>query len=180
MGVISAVGGFVAQVVRGINQGGLVIAGAAMVFMTLGISYEVVARHFFNAPTRWAFEGSEIALTVSVFLAAGYILERERHVRMDLLTSRLRERGRNALFLAVYPLGLVFSALLLYTGYSGVKWSIDLGARTFIMGIPIAIPQAMVPIGGFLLSITLIYRWFQLLAAVRGRGGAAPPGPGPH
>ncbi len=179
MGVISAVGDFLARVVRAINRGGLVIAGAGMVFMALGVSYEVVSRHFFNAPTKWVFEGGEIALTVSVFLAAGYILERDRHVRMDLLTGRLREKVRNTLFLVVYPLGLAFSLLLLSTGYSGMKWSIDLGARTFIMGIPIAIPQALVPIGGFLLSITFIYRWFQLLAVIRGRG-AAPPEQGQH
>ncbi len=180
MGVISAVGEFLARAVRTLNRAGAVIAGAAMVFMALGVSYEVVSRHFFNAPTKWVFEGGEIALTVSVFLAAGYILERERHVRMDLLTGRLREKVRNTLFLAVYPMGLAFSLLLLSTGYSGVKWSIDLGARTFIMGIPIAIPQAMVPIGGFLLSITFIYRWFQLLAAVRGRDSTAPSEPGQH
>jgi TRAP-type C4-dicarboxylate transport system permease small subunit len=174
------VGEFLARVVLALNRAGLVLAGAAMVFMALGITFEVVSRHFFNAPTKWAFEGGEIALTVSVFLAAGFILERERHVRMDLLTGRLREKVRNVLFLAVYPLGLVFSLLLFSTGVSGVKWSLDLGARTFIMGIPIAIPQAMVPIGGFLLSITFIYRWFQLLAAVRGRGGTATSEPGRH
>lgn len=174
MRAINATGEFLARVVRAVNRGGLVIAGASMVFMTLGITFEVISRHFFNAPTRWAFEGGEIALTVSIFLAAGYILEHERHVRMDLLTGRLKVRVRNILFLFVYPLGLVFALFLLYTGYSAVKWSIDLGARTFILGIPIAIPQAVVPIGGFLLSITFIYRWFQLLAAVRGRVGPGP------
>ena len=173
MGAIAAIGGLLGLVVRGINRAGLVIAGAAMVFMTLGITFEVIARYFFRSPTRWAFEGSEIALTVAVFLAAGYVLEKERHVRMDLFTGRLSEKWRNSLSLAVYPLGMVFSSMLLIKGYSGVKWSMDLGAGTPILNLPEAFPQAMVPIGGLLLSITFIYRWFQLLAAVRGHGDAS-------
>lgn len=180
MSFVSTTGGVLGRVVRVMNRAGLVLACGALVFQTLSISYEVVARYFFNSPTKWAFEGSQIALAFSIFLAAGYILERERHVRMDLLTGRLKEKARSALFLAVYPMGLAYAAVIFYSSVLGVKWSLDIGARTVVLGLPRAFPGSVLAAGGLLLCLSFALRWVQLLLVVLGRGSAHSSGEGGH
>jgi TRAP-type C4-dicarboxylate transport system permease small subunit len=83
----------------------------ALAALLLILLHEVVARYAFNAPSVW---GSDLAslLTASVFLlGAADTLRTGGHVRIDVLSSRLRLRTAHLLQAAALAL-LVLPALL--------------------------------------------------------------------
>src|SRR5680860_544067 len=71
----------------------LAIAASSLVFIMVAvISYEVVARYFFDAPTVWALELSTLLLGPYFLLAGPYFLHTAGHVNVDILYSKLSPR----------------------------------------------------------------------------------------
>ena len=65
-----------------------------LVVLVLIVSYEVMARYVFGAPTRWSYE-TDMMLSGTVYaLAWAYALRHKAHVRIDLFYSRLSPRGK--------------------------------------------------------------------------------------
>jgi len=75
-------------IVRLIERFSMMIGTIGAWFMAplvLSMVYEVLARHFFNAPTFWAYEvGYMLAGTVYMF-GMGYCLRQGGHIRVDFL-----------------------------------------------------------------------------------------------
>jgi TRAP-type mannitol/chloroaromatic compound transport system permease small subunit len=51
--------------------------------LMLGISYEVIARYLFNAPTIWAFDIAYMTYGTLFMLGAAYALHKGAHIRTD-------------------------------------------------------------------------------------------------
>ena len=58
---------------------------------------EVFLRTFFNRPQEWVMELSEYALLYITFLSAAFVLKKEGHIVVDLVTCRLNVKKRNFL-----------------------------------------------------------------------------------
>jgi len=65
-----------------------VLAVAAIVAMTLGISTEVIMRIFGLPSIVGLIELTEYGLFISTFFAAPYLLRKNEHIRVDILMSR--------------------------------------------------------------------------------------------
>ncbi len=63
--------------------------------MTIAVTWEVVARHFFRAPTIWAFDVVYMLYGTHFMLGTAYTLMRIGHVRTDMLYSRWSIRRQN-------------------------------------------------------------------------------------
>ena len=63
--------------------------------MTLAVTYEVVARHFFRAPTIWAFDVTYMLYGTHFMLGTAYTLMRIGHVRTDMLYQNWSIRRQN-------------------------------------------------------------------------------------
>ena len=63
--------------------------------MTLAVTYEVVARHFFRAPTIWAFDVTYMLYGTHFMLGTAYTLMRIGHVRTDMLYQNWSIRCQN-------------------------------------------------------------------------------------
>src|SRR5215510_15192497 len=63
--------------------------------MTLAVTWEVVARHFFRAPTIWAFDVTYILYGTHFMLGTAYTLMRIGHVRTDMLYQKWSIRRQN-------------------------------------------------------------------------------------
>jgi len=100
--------------------------GILFVVMTLIMSYEVVARFVFNAPTIWAWDVNTQLLCFIVILSGGYTLAHKGHVRMDMFTSRWSARRRAWVDLATSFLPLIFCGLLLIESYELAAESVAL------------------------------------------------------
>ena len=79
------------------------------------ISYEVVARFVFNAPTIWAGDVTTIVYGILVSLVGGYALLHDGHVRVDILFERLTPRGKAAMDVITAPLAFIFAVSLLWS-----------------------------------------------------------------
>lgn len=95
--------------------------------MTIAVTWEVIARHFFRAPTIWAFDVTYMMYGTHFMLGTAYTLMRVGHVRTDMLYQNWSIRRQNAIDLIGYVF-FFFPAMVffLYYGYqeSSHSWSI--------------------------------------------------------
>ncbi|RIA47670.1 TRAP transporter small permease subunit [Dichotomicrobium thermohalophilum] len=77
-------------------------AALVVIPLALGVSYEVFARYFFGAPTIWAFELGYTLMGVHFLLGGALTLQKQAHVRIDLIYARLSPRMRAVLDLTLY------------------------------------------------------------------------------
>ena len=64
--------------------------------LILVMSYEMVVRRLLNAPTLWAFDVSYMLSGVIFVAAMAFTLQRNEHVRIDFLSTRLPIRLQHA------------------------------------------------------------------------------------
>lgn len=77
--------------------------------LILTLTYEVVARYFFGAPTQWSFNLTYFISSFFLMLSMGYTWQCGEHVSVDLISSRLPRRAA-AVLNVVFILGLFFLA----------------------------------------------------------------------
>ena len=90
--------------------------------LVLVASFDAIARHFFNAPTIWAYDTITMAGGVIYMLGASYAYRFDGHTRVDLFYQYLSERSR-AVVNVVAALVLFFplmGAML----YMAIKWTV--------------------------------------------------------
>jgi len=64
-------------------------AGWVVVLMMLTISYDVIMRYLFDAPTTWSFEVNRYMLIMVVFIGGGWSLPSGGHVSVDIFTENI-------------------------------------------------------------------------------------------
>ena len=80
--------------------------------MVLGLTYEVVARYWFHAPTIWAFDMTYMLYGSLFMLGAAYALLKGGHIRTDMFYEKYSNRGKGMVDAAAY-LFFFFPGLLL-------------------------------------------------------------------
>lgn len=65
--------------------------------LILTITFEVICRYGFNAPTVWAYDMAYMIGGSMMALGMGYVLQERGHVRVDILYDRLPMRVRRLL-----------------------------------------------------------------------------------
>jgi TRAP-type mannitol/chloroaromatic compound transport system permease small subunit len=73
-----------------------------MLFLVAIITYEVVARYFFRAPTVWVYESSTMANGSAFMLGCAYALYKGAHVRTDIFWDNYSQRTRGIVDLVSY------------------------------------------------------------------------------
>ncbi|MDJ0972279.1 MAG: TRAP transporter small permease, partial [Kiloniellales bacterium] len=129
---------------------------AAWMFFLTGamITYEVLARYLFNAPTIWAAELSQLLLLWGSFIAMATLLRQRAHIRITLLTARLGDRGRQVCeaFALVFIAG--FSAVAAWHGWFIAYDSFERGRSTGTMlNIPNWWSEMVIPFGFLVLLL---------------------------
>ena len=120
------------------------------------VCWEIVARYVFNAPTLWANEGMVMLSGFMYVLAGGYAQLHKRHVRIDLLYSRLSEKGQAVCDALAYLFFLVYAYALIWHGAVFALESISLQETTGTPWNPIVYPiKIAVPVGASLLFLQM-------------------------
>lgn len=100
-----------------------------IVAMTAMVSYEVVARYLFRAPTHWTSEVATTTMIWLTFLAMGYCL-RERHlIRITAIIGQLPPAGRKAAEALSLVAVLTFSVIAVWISTVAILDSIAFGRR---------------------------------------------------
>lgn len=135
-------------------------AWLAAILLTLSgimLTYEVVARYFFNAPTIWAAELSQMCLIWACPVAMGWALSHRRHIRVTAVTDLLPPRGKQATEILSLLVILTFSVVVTIYGYDIFLDSFERGRTTGTMlDLPAWMPEAAVPAGFALLTLSCL------------------------
>lgn len=107
------------------------LVALSMLFLMAIITYEVVMRYFFRAPTVWAFEASFMTNGSAFMLGCAYALLKGAHVRTDIFWENFPERRKGIIDLFSY-LVLFFPTMifLMVVGIDGALHSYSVGERS--------------------------------------------------
>jgi TRAP-type mannitol/chloroaromatic compound transport system permease small subunit len=126
----------------------------SILVLTLVISYEVLVRYAFRAPTRWAFDASYMLYGLLFMTAGAYTLSRNGHVRADFLYRNFSPRKQAAIDLALYVLFFFPGILaLILAGWGFVRLSYIIQDHSpFSPRGPLMWPfKALIPVVGVLM-----------------------------
>lgn len=139
--------------------------------MGVAVAYEILARTVLGEPTVWSQEISIYLLIAVAFLGLAPTLASDEHIRIDLFTRRLGSRVSRALRAAAMLAIATYAAVAAYGGIEIVRHSVRFGRRSLtLLGVPVWIPQMLVPIGMALLCLVALAGFWALLT------GEEPPG----
>ena len=135
----------------------------ALLLVLIG-SFETIARHFFNAPTIWAYDSMCMAGGVIYMLGASYNYLHDSHTRVDLFYSQASPR-KQAMIDVVGAL-ILFFPLMIIMFKLAVTWAIKAWKINEVMfnsfWYPPAAPYRTVfAIGLFLLILQGIARFIR-------------------
>ncbi len=151
-----------------IHSVGIILASISLTLMTLVVCYEVVLRYVFNNPTTWGLDMAEFGMVACGFLGASYVLARGRHVRVELLISRLRPKPRLVLEFLSSIIMLIYFMVLLWQGWAMTWRSYTLNWYTpDLAEIPIWPAQSIIPFSAFLLCLAVIDQIVSYIRAWR-------------
>jgi TRAP-type mannitol/chloroaromatic compound transport system permease small subunit len=88
--------------------------------LVLAVSYEVMARYVFNAPTIWAYDVSYMLYATIFMLGAAYALHKGAHIRTDFFFEKWSIRTRGVIDSVAYIV-FFFPALALFLYVSGAE-----------------------------------------------------------
>jgi C4-dicarboxylate transporter DctQ subunit len=140
--------------VIGVLSGVLLVASVALNFAN------VVGRYFFNASIPWAEEAMLFLMVGCVFLGNGVVAWSGRQIRMDVVVRMLPPKVREALDLFSELVFLITAVTIVIFAWPVVRDLAEFDQRSQAADFPLAIPQAMVPIGlsimAFLVAVRLL------------------------
>lgn len=138
--------------------------------MTFGISYEVVVRYAFRAPTPWAFDLSYMLYGTLFMMAGAYTLSRDAHVRGDFIYRLWKPRTQASVELVLYFLFFFPGVLaLVFAGwkYASRSWSYLEVSSNSPAGIPIYQFKSVIVAAGILLFLQGIAQVFRCIICLR-------------
>ena len=149
---------------------------ATGLFFIIGlmISYEVIARYVFFAPTTWAEEGARLLQLWATYLAMGYVLRRNGLIRITVLTEMIGPTVRKYLEILSLVWILIFCVFAFWLGIEVVVESIQTGRATATMNqVPKFWTESAIPVGFFVLILQALAQiWRQIRNEVDNSGHA--------
>jgi TRAP-type mannitol/chloroaromatic compound transport system permease small subunit len=149
------------------------LAGWFIVPITLAVSYEVVARYVFHAPTKWTYEVGYQLYGAQFMLAAAYTLLKGGHIRTDVLYERWSP-GTRATVDGVCYLLFFFPGMLciLYAGAVETRHAWEIGERTGLrllgVSVPMYVLKGVIPLTAVLLLLQGVAEAIRCLRTLRG------------
>lgn len=89
------------QIIDTIVEKQAIASSMLMILLVVLLTYEVVLRYFFNAPTIWGLELTTFIYGVHFVMGFGYTEFFDGHVRVDLFSSRLPRKVQDILVIAL-------------------------------------------------------------------------------
>ncbi len=140
--------------------------------MVLSLTWEVVARYLFNAPTAWAYDMTFMLYGTFFMVGAAFTLQRKGHIRTDSYYGEWSPRRQATVDLVCYALMfLPFAGVFLFYGW-GYFLKAFVTRETFVSSpwSPITWPfKLMMPLAGLLLLVQGASEVLKCLHAIRFR-----------
>jgi TRAP-type mannitol/chloroaromatic compound transport system permease small subunit len=140
------------------------------VILTLGISYEVVVRYAFNAPTTWSFDLGYMMYGALFFMAGAYTLARGGHVRADIFYRLWAPRTQAKMDLLLYFVFFFPGIVALVwagTEHAEESWRYREVSVFSPTGVPVYPLKTLLPVGAVLLFLQGVAEVFRCVRCIR-------------
>ena len=140
---------------------------AAWLFALSGamLSYEVVARYFFLAPTKWAAELSQLCLIYGTLLSMSWLLQHRRHIQINAVTTRLPDGVHRITALVTMIILIVFCIYVTAYGWMIFEDSFERGRTTgSLLDLPSWIAELPVPVFFAVLGVQAVIEIWKLIS----------------
>jgi C4-dicarboxylate transporter, DctQ subunit len=155
----------------------LAVAGCLLLlFITFSIAYSIFARPL-NLPSLiWVVQFNEYALLWITFLGTGWLLSRDKHVSIQILTHRLGKKMNKRLALIHNIIGTALCGILCWYGAQTtvdhfIRKVVDVQSIDILKGFVIMV----IPLGFFLLTLQFLRKIIVLLSAKEKEGAEKHP-----
>lgn len=129
---------------------------------------EVVLRYFFNSPTIWVNESTQLLFGAYAVLSGGYVLRWDGHVNVDFLYGRFSSRGKAIADIATSFLLFVFVGSMLYYGCLMAFASLSRLEHSHTAWNPPLYPfKLMIPLGALLVLLQGIAKLLRDILRLR-------------
>ena len=148
------------------------VSAAFVVTMTVTVLYDVFARLLFHAPTIWVIDINEYLLVYLTFVPAAWILMNDHHVKVEIVTARLRPAAQRRLRMVTDILGLIYCVVLAWQSWAVAWHAFENGYRfSTALNLPKFPALVIIPIGAAWLGLAFAIR---ILTASRADTTTAP------
>ncbi len=142
----------------------------SILIMTLGVSYEIIMRKFFNAPTSWAFDVGNIMYGALFMMGGAYTLSRDAHVRGDFIYRLWKPRTQATVEFILY-IFFFFPGVtaLIFAGWKYASRAMRTGEVSIFSParIPVYQFKALIVAAGLLLFIQGIAQMMRCIICIR-------------
>lgn len=141
-----------------LSNGALLIAGIMLLAMGINVTYGVLTRYVFDAPSIVAIEMTKILMIPALVLAVSYVQRNGRHLKVDFLSMRFQQAIQHILLEIVVPImGLFVGYVLVWKGWDSAMYSFQIHETSFaVWEEPLWPVRMTIPIGYGLLCIVMI------------------------
>uniref|UniRef100_A0A7C5RF69 TRAP transporter small permease subunit n=1 Tax=Thermus caliditerrae TaxID=1330700 RepID=A0A7C5RF69_9DEIN len=164
-----------AEVLKAIDLINTTISRFSSIFLVLlvfTLTYEVGMRYVLKNPTLWSYDMSYMLTSLFLVLSMGHVLQRDEHVRVDLLARYLPLRWAAALEAFLYLVLLfpfLYVLLAVMPGHVLNSWRIGERYTAGTWLPPIYPFKTWVMVGMFLLALQALAQFLRaLILALRG------------
>jgi TRAP-type C4-dicarboxylate transport system permease small subunit len=133
-------------------SGVMLVASVALNFAN------VIGRYFFSVSIPWAEEAMLFLMVGCVFLGNGVVAWSGRQIRMDIIVSRLPPKVREALDLFSELVLIATTVTIVIFAWPVIRDLAAFDQRSQAADFPLAIPQALVPIGLAIMALLVAVR----------------------
>ncbi len=142
------------KVIDGLSEIAGKLSAWALFAVGLFITFEVVMRYAFNAPTIWVDEVSRVLQVWVVYLAAAYVLKHREMVTIDLILRNPNTLRRKVAGTVVFVMLFLFAITAGYFGFElWLKETLAGHTTDTYLAPPKALTHAPVWVGSLLLIL---------------------------
>jgi TRAP-type C4-dicarboxylate transport system permease small subunit len=140
----------------------------AIVLTALVLTYSVVTRYFFKAPTDWQDEASVFMLVGVTFFCTAWVQSSRGHIGIEALASVLPPKVNALRLFLVDVLSFLFCAFFSWKSWTlfHEAW-VDGQTTSSTFAPPLWIPYAMMAAGMSLLTLQILVQLFMHLTGKR-------------
>jgi TRAP-type mannitol/chloroaromatic compound transport system permease small subunit len=144
-----------------------VLCYALVVIMCIQVM-DVVLRFFFNNPTIWAMDLNTMTFTGICFLAGGYALLHDTHVRLDILSRTWSPKTGTIIRLCTFPLVMIAICFVIWKGFDSFWWAVKTNQHGQSYWAPPLWPvKLFLPLGAILLLLQGLSKWLRLFLSLK-------------
>jgi TRAP-type C4-dicarboxylate transport system permease small subunit len=145
-------------------------AAAVFLIASVGINFiNIIGRYFFSISIPWAEEMMLFLMVGCVFTGCCAVAWEGRQIRMDVVLAILPHKLRELIEVLSELTMIAAAAAVALFAWPVISQLAAFDERSQAANIPLAIPQAMVPIGYTLMALLVAVR---LLVRLRGRSAS--------